>query len=319
LVKAQWAGSGHTDHEVQVLKSDLETKLGPLKKEFLVRQGQFREFLKETMPERIGTLVNHAKDSARKEINQYLRGLGTAHWSTLRAAVRREGTFFGARHINLPDDFARKFVEPIAEVWGKRIIQEIRKRTREFASDCERMVTELAKWCRDQGTRVPPSLLDAQLEALRADLKQIEIAGRDVINSLRDRVKNELTTAIRKPIKVKCNAFVKRNAHIGAGVKVRILDLFQELVEESTDAAAGAANLLLLQCFRTVELELQEVRKNLENPLDNAADSILQAHRRRIEKADLRMRTAVLAACEEILSSVPAFYNEPAGAQTAAE
>jgi GTP-binding protein EngB required for normal cell division len=318
LVKAQWAGDGHTDHEVQVLQSDLQAKLGPLKEEFLVRQGQFRGFLKETMPERIFALVNRAKDSARKEINQYLRDLGTAHWSTLRAAVRREGAFFGARHINLPDDFARKFVEPIAEVWGKRIIQEIRKRTREFAGDCERMVTELAKWCRDQGTRVPPSLLDAQLEALRADLKQIEIAGRDVINSLRDRVKNELTMAIHKPIKTKCNAFVNRNAHIGAGVKVRILDLFNELVEETTDAAAEAANLLLLQCFREVELELQEVRKNLENPLDNAADSILQAHRRRIEKADLKMRSAVLQTCEDILSSVPSLAEEPVRAPVAA-
>ena len=61
------------------------------------------------------------------------------------------------RHINLPDDFARKFVEPVAEVWGKSVIQEIRKRTREFAADCERMVTDLAKWCRDQGAESRPA------------------------------------------------------------------------------------------------------------------------------------------------------------------
>ena len=180
MVRAQWTGNEHTDQEVQELQRELETVLGPLRKEFLVRQGQFREFLKKTMPEKIGSLVIRAKDSARTEINRYLRSLESAHWNTLRAAVRKEGTFFGARHINLPDDFARKFVEPVAEVWGKTIIQEIRKRTREFAADSERMVTDLAKWCRQQGTRVPPSLLDAQLEALRADIKQIDIAGREV-------------------------------------------------------------------------------------------------------------------------------------------
>src|SRR5204863_8840872 len=139
-------------------------------KEFVVRKGQFREFLKRTMPKRIGALVMRAKDSARTEINRFLRSLRNARWATLRASVRREGTFFGARHINLPDDFARKFVEPVAEVWGKSIIQEIRRRTREFAADCERLVTNLATWCREQGARVPPSLLDAQLEALRADI-----------------------------------------------------------------------------------------------------------------------------------------------------
>ena len=186
------SGNEHTEQEVQVLQRELETVLGPLTKEFLVRQGQFREFLKKTMPVRIGALVIRAKDSARTEINQYLRDLRTAHWATLRASVRREGTFYGARHINLPDDFARKFVEPVAEVWGKSVIQEIRKRTREFAADCERMVTDLAVWCRNQGARVPPSLLDAQIEALRADIKQIDLAGREVIDGLRDRIKNEL-------------------------------------------------------------------------------------------------------------------------------
>jgi hypothetical protein len=262
------------------------------------------------MPERIGTLVLRAKDSARKEINKYLGGLQDAHWATLRASVRREGTFYGARHINLPDDFARKFVEPVAEVWGKSIIQEIRKRTRDFATDCERMVVHLATWCREQGTKVPPSLLDAQVEALRADIKQIDIAGRDVINSLRDRVKNELAAAIQKPIRAKCNAFVKKNDDIGTGVKRRILELFGDLAEDTTAAAAEAANELLLKCFREVEIELQHVRKDLENPLDSAADSILQAHRRRIEKSHLDDRQAVLKRCAALSASAPVIADE---------
>jgi GTP-binding protein EngB required for normal cell division len=318
LVRAQWAGNEHTEQEVQELQRELEVVLGPLRKEFLVRQGQFREFLKSTMPERIGALVIRAKDSARTEINKYLGSLRSAHWSTLRASVKREGAFYGARHINLPDDFARKFVEPIAEVWGKSIIQEIRKRTREFASDCERMVTDLAKWCREQGTRVPPSLLDAQLEALRADIKQIDIAGREVIDSLRDRVKNELATAIQKPIKIKCNAFVKKGDNAGTGVKARILVLFDELADACTAAAAEAAGALLLQCFREVELELQQVRKDLENPLDGAADAILQAHRRRTEKADLKIRSVVLETCDALSASVPILPDEGVRARAVA-
>jgi GTP-binding protein EngB required for normal cell division len=305
LIRAQWAGNEHTEQELEELKRELETVLGPLRKEFLVRQGQFREFLKKTMAEKIEALVIRAKDSARKEITQYLRGLRDAHWSTLRASVRREGVFSGARHINLPDDFARKFVEPVAEVWGKSIIQEIRKRTREFAADCERMVTELAKWCREQGTRVQPSLLDAQLEALRADVKQIDIVGREIIDSLRDRVKNELASAIQKPIKNKCNAFVRKGDDMGTGVKNRILELFDDLADASTTAAADAAHEILLQCFKEVEVELQHVRKDLENPLDNASDAILQAHRRRIEKSELKKRSAVLETCDAVIRSIP--------------
>jgi hypothetical protein len=172
------------------------------------------------------------------------------------------------------------------------------------------MVTDSATWCRDQGARVPPSLLDAQLEALRADIKQIDIAGREVIDSLRDRVKNELATAIQKPIKAKCNAFVKKGDHIGRGVKDRILELFDDLADATTAAAAEAANELLLQCFKEVESELQEVRKDLENPLDNASDAILQAHRRRIEKADTKKRSGVLEACDAVIASVPSIPDE---------
>ena len=61
--------------------------LVPLREEFLVRQGSFREFLKSTMPERIAGLVGEAQESARKEIVRFLRSLKGAHWATLRAAV----------------------------------------------------------------------------------------------------------------------------------------------------------------------------------------------------------------------------------------
>lgn len=307
LVREQWTGSGHTDQELEQLRADLERVMAPLRKEFLVRQGQFREFLKSTMPERIGALVAEAKESARKEIVKYLRGLRDAHWSTLRASVRREGTFFGARHINLPDDFARKFVEPVAEVWGRAIIQEIRKRTREFASDCERMVVEVAEWCRSQGARVPPRLLDAQIEAIAADIKQIDLAGRDIINSLREQVKNQLGAVIERPIRSKCKRFVEKGDDVGRGVKRRILDLFDELADDTTTAAAESAETLLLKCFKEVEIELRQVLKNLDDPLANASEAVLQAHRGRLERSDLKNRDRVLAAVEVVLGSRPGF------------
>src|SRR5207249_3358123 len=98
------------------------------------------------------------------------------------------------------------------------------------------------------------------------------------------------------------------------GVKRRILGLFDELEDACTAAAADAANDLLLQCFKEVESELQHVRKDLENPLDSAAESILQAHRRRIEKADSKKRSGVLETCDAVVSSRPIFPDEHVGA-----
>jgi hypothetical protein len=258
------------------------------------------------MPERIGALVGKAKESARAEIARYLQGLDDAHWATLRAAVRREGTFYGSRPINLPEDFARKFVEPVADVWGKSIIQEIRKRTGDFASDAERMIVSLADWCRAEGTRVTPKLLDAQLEALRSDVKQIDLAGRDIINGLKEQVKNELIAVIQKPIQAKCRSFVNARRDIGPGVKARMLkDVFGKLGDETTDAAAEAAEALLLRCFRQVGQELRQVLKDLDDPLENATEAILIAHRGRLEKADARNRDRVLESVKGIIAARP--------------
>jgi hypothetical protein len=301
-----WAGGGHTDDEIDRFEKELEAMMAPLRKEFLVRQGQFRGFLKKAMPAVIDKLVAEAKESAYKEISRYLRSLKDAHWATLKAAVRKEGTHYGARAINLPEDFARKFVEPVAQVWGTSIIQQIRKETKDFAGDCEQQVVHVAEWCRSEGARVSPKLLDAQLEAIRADIKQIDLAGREVINELRDQVKNQLSTAIEKPIREKCRKFVKAGDHEGPGVKHRILDLFDTLAEDATAAAATAAGALLTTRFKEVEAELREVLKDLDDPLETAADNILKSYRGQLQRADIKNRERVLADCATVLQSKPA-------------
>lgn len=304
LLAEQWAGDGHTQEELQRLTDDLEEVVAPLREEFRIRQGQYRGFLRETMPEKIKGLVGEAKASARKDIGRYLAGLRTAHWSTLRAAVRKEGAFAGARYVNLPEDFTRAFVEPVAEVWGRFIIQDIRKRTREFAGDCEVLVLQVAEWCRGQGARVTPRLLDAQIEALHADMKQIDLAGRDVINGLREQVKNELSKEVHKPIRRACQDFVKKGDDIGAGVMRRMLELFEDLGDKASDRASAVAQDLLLNHFRAVAEELRAVLRALDDPLKNATDSILQAHRKRVEREDAKLRERVLAAVADVQTSL---------------
>ena len=268
LVRAQWEGSGHTEQELQELERELETVLGPLRKEFLVRQGQFREFLKKTMAERIGALVMRAKDSARTEINQYLRGLrerSLGNAACVRPARRHVLT---ARDTSISLTISRGSLLSLSPRSGA---SQSSRRSARGPVNSQRTANawspSLPTWCREQGARVPPSLLDAQLEALRADIKQIDIAGREVIDSLRDRVKNELATAIQKPIRSKCNAFVKKGDDIGRGVKDRILELFDELADACTGCGADAANDLLLQCFKEVEAGAAARSKGSREPV----------------------------------------------------
>jgi hypothetical protein len=99
-------------------------------------------------------MVSRAAGQARKEILAYLRKLDDAHWNTLKAAVMKGGTFFGARHIDLPRDFGLRFEEPIAEVWSKDVLSKIRYRTKQFSDDCVELVERgggLGQGARHQG------------------------------------------------------------------------------------------------------------------------------------------------------------------------
>src|SRR3954447_26950039 len=110
-----------------------------------------------------------------------------AHWKTLQAAVRREGTFYGSRHINLPHDFALRFEEPVAEVWSREILVEVRRETREFAEYQSSAVTQVLNWARRQGVRTSTRLLEALVEAVKQHRQQVNAVGKEAVDELRDK------------------------------------------------------------------------------------------------------------------------------------
>jgi hypothetical protein len=197
------------------------------------------------------------------------------------------------------------FVEPIAEVWGTQLLQEIRKRTRDFTDDCLTQLEALGEWCRAQGTRVQPKLLETYLASVKADTKQINLVGKEAISNLRETVKNELKLAIEKPVRRRCQEFVRRGDHMGRGVKNRILELFDDLADTATEDAKQVAVEILTQGFRTVDKELKDVTKSFESPLDAAVAAIVEAQEVRIIRRDAQKRSGVLEAVRKAIDSCP--------------
>jgi hypothetical protein len=180
VIEGQWQEQTRASEEAERLREELQTFLEPLRAEFQRRQGAYREFLKETVPQLITRLVVQARESASRHIRADLKTLETAHWATLRAAVRRDGTFFGARHIALPRDFALRFEEPIAEVWGKDVLREIRRRTKQFADDCVSLVDQVVDWCRERGAEIQMKVVESQRDAIRAEASSLQAVGREM-------------------------------------------------------------------------------------------------------------------------------------------
>lgn len=310
VLSAQQSEELRAEIEITAFTDALSDFLAPLQREFDTRRGGFRNFLRKTVPTQIKMRVGEASDTARKEINGYLRNnIRDAHWKTLQAAVRREGTYIGSRHINLPNDFALRFEEPVAEVWSRGILTDVRRETREFAEYQEAAVTSVLDWSRGNGVRVSTRLLEALVESVKQHRRQVNAVGKEAVDELRGKVRQQLIKEIEAPIRLKCRKFVQDNLDSGTGVRSRIIDLFEQLAEDVVKAAAAPAAALLVDRFREVDKEILAAFGEHADPLNEAADALVQRKEKRLEAmkakaAELRIET------ETAIAEMPPIQTE---------
>lgn len=310
VIRTQWENELHAADEAEALRTSLEGFIEEkkLRARFSNRQGAYREFLKSTLPEQIALVVTQAGAKARDEVFSHLEDLQFAHWATLRAAVVRGGTFYGSRHIDLPKDFALRFEEPIAEVWGKTILKKIRERTKEYAEDSLALVQEIRAWANEQGASVRTKLLEAEIDLITEDAKRLNAVGKEAVDELRQQVQTKLLKKIEGPIRRKCEKFVEEGDHIGPGVKIRILQLFRKLATETIEAATEPAIDLLTDKFREVESEILAVfeeHKEHNDPIEAAVNAIVASHEQRTEREDRKKKQLVLDGLNQVVTECP--------------
>lgn len=306
IIEAQWKERTRAAEEAEKLADALEQFMLPKQKEFDLRVGGFREFLEETVQASIRELVLEARGVAETEVNSYLYDLQWAHWATLRAAVRRGGTFYGSRTISLPDDIANYFQEPMAAVWGQKLLKGIRKRTKDLSSDIAEMVQEICEWAIENGgAQINKTLLENQQTRIANQANQMNQVGKEAVDELRALVKQKLREAIRKPIENACQKFVADGNDIGPGVKTRILHLFNALARQATEAAKEPAIEILQSNYTVVREEIQTTFSQWGEPLQDTANLIVERHEERLKRSDAQRRSKVLADIEAVLTECP--------------
>jgi GTP-binding protein EngB required for normal cell division len=307
LIEAVWQEDNRAAEEAERLQLALNEVLVPRKEEYRVRAAAFHNFLQETVQARIETLVMEAREEAEKEVRRYLSDLQDAGWKTLQAAVRKGGTFYGTRHhINLPDDISGYFQEPMAAVWGQKLLHDIRKRTTELANDIEQMVGEICDWAKEHtDAQVNRRVLDAQQSRIAALSAQMKAVGKEATDEMRETVKNELSNTIYPHIKLACDNFVQEGKDSGKGVKSNILKLFGDLALKATTAAKEPAIRILSEKATVVRQEIQQEFKKGGNPLQDTANLIVQRHEDRLRRSDSQKRKAVLSQVGAALHACP--------------
>lgn len=310
IIDGQWRTEGRAAEEAQRLEEALQEILKPKREEYDRRVGAFREFLDSTVQAKIEALVLEARAAAEAEVQKYLYGLQDAHWATLRAAVRRGGSFYGSRAINLPDDISNYFQEPMAAVWSQKLLRDVRKRTTDLSKDIEQIVAEISAWATDNGgASVNKKLLQTQQERVAGLAEQMKQVGKEAVDELRKVVKSKLSEAIRGPVEQACKRFVKSGDDIGSGVKSRILDLFKQLAAKATTAAQEPAIAILQTNFAVVRSEIQLAFQQGGDPIQDTADLIVEKHEERVKRSDARKRGPILAELEGVLAACPVAVN----------
>ena len=310
IIESQWKERTRAAEEAEKLADALEQFMAPKQKEYDLRVGGFREYLEETVQASIRELVLEARSVAETEVNNYLCDLQWAHWATLRAAVRRGGTFYGSRTISLPEDIANYFQEPMAAVWGQRLLKGIRNRTKDLSSDIASMVKEICDWAVENGgTQVNQGLLENQQTRISNQAAQMNQVGKEAVEELRALVKQNLRDAIRKPIENACQKFVTDGNDIGPGVKSRILHLFNVLAKQATEAAKDPAIAILQSNYKVVREEIQTTFEQWGEPLQDTANLIVEKHEERLKRSDAQRRTRVLTDIEAVLAECPLNEN----------
>jgi len=305
LVIGRWSQKTEAEEDVSRIRGELETLVAPLRSEFLVRQGQFREFIRSTVPTHIEARVADAANHARKDLHQYLRKYSSISWATLRAAIRRGGAFKGASNVDLPNELTLLFEEPVAIVW-RQILSHIRRETSAMANDYVRIVGEIVEWSRREKTRVQARVVEALHEELQAAAKDLAMVGKEAIDELRARVKTQLFEKVEERVRKRCDKFVTEGKDRGIGVKLRMGEFLSELSDVIIDAAVPVAIKVLTGNYEQVALDIGLALRKHRNPVDTAVEEIISHNEERIRKTDARVRKRILDEANRALEAMPA-------------
>jgi hypothetical protein len=307
-VKDELSGDEQQVARLDKLRSALDAVIAPAADELKPRLGALRERLRGTIPKVIENEVERAIRAADKGIRDYLQSLHKLHWATLLATIRRGGIWVRSRPIDLPNELALRFEEPLAVAWSRGVVGTLRNALKEFSSDIGRLLGKVVTWA---GTQA--GLDVAHVQRFRSDV-EAEVAslasrGEIAAADLTKLAKQELQAGIQDEIRAACQEFVKQHLDVGQGVKNRVIQFLDQLAPRVAQVARTTAGRFLRESYDTVLSHVSTGLKRFDDPLAHAKMLLLGGHERvaqdavqRVDELD-RVR-AILAKMTELQTEV---------------
>lgn len=244
---------------LKALKSQFSSFSENLGRTLVARQGAFKTEITKQIPDKIENLMLRISGTAKESYTKYCRTLKDAHWNTLKAAIRRGGTYIGARKVDIRGSILEYIEEPIATKFSGDVIRPTRKAAINLTEAYSDTVKQFVEWISEQpefkNLKKQVVLIQRRLEA---DKEEIESIGEDRLKQLKDEVRAEIDTPLTKKIESRCDRFINSEESAGYGVKGRMLELVEDMGKEAIDLACQAAETFLRDIYKTIYATLMQ-------------------------------------------------------------
>lgn len=304
-------GDGVAVRQWELLRSELEKKLGELRPTMAAYHGKALGFLQDVLPVVIENMCEVAQRSALAKLQRLLRHGEGLHWASLNAALSRGGVW-DRREVNYPAGITRAFVDAIATDWGGRVVEAIRELVKALAEQDIGLVEELCSVARQHDARV---VVEAQIEQQQRMLQQharscITWTG-EKLEELRTAVHQSLSAVVSELIDAACKKARSAGKNRGQGAKRAILRVFEEAGSEAIAEASKASRALLRGHQKKLVKELDEgFLKEHHDPLEAAFQALANQELSRAKRSDAQKRRVIAGRVEKLLEALPALPAE---------
>lgn len=251
------------------LRAALDEVIRPAADELLPRLGALRERLRSTIPRVLEGEVDRAVRAAEPSMRDYFRTQKELPWATLRATILRGGVWVRSRPIDLPNDLALRFEEPLALAWSRGALGPLQNALKEIASDIGRLLEKVAAWASAQDGLDVAHVLRFRAD-VEAEVTSLAKRGAIAAEDLSRLARQQLQPGIQDEIRTACQEFVDSGLHVGRGVKNRSIQFLDELAPRVAQVARTTANRFFRESYERVLSHVSTGLKRFDDPLSHA-------------------------------------------------
>jgi hypothetical protein len=290
LVRVEQELSGDELPVVQLaeLRASLDTAMRSATDELKPRMGALREKLRGTIPQTIEVEVARAVSAAERGVRAYVATLQKLPWATLRATIRRGGTWIRSRPIDLPNELALRFEEPLAVAWSRGAVAPLRKALKEFAIDLGRLLGKAILWARTQPALDAAHVVRFHAEA-ETEVASLVTRGDVAAADLTQHANQHLQSGIQDEIRRACEGFIDERLDVGVGVKARLAAFLERLVPGVSQVARTTAARFFRATYDAVLTQVTGGFPRFDDPVAYASGMLLGGQERDVQRVAPRV------------------------------